>query len=857
MKKLPEKLPEKALRTAVVELLVKKIGMIWEIESLKKFDIKDKISPRICFLGKNKITNRLHWIFINDYYKIANFKQLGSKEFKEKIQTTLNKWNDENPNDKEDAINPTIIPIECALATIKDIMRDKLILNPSLFLESPAKPQSYPENSDVPIVYKSKNDSMKTDERNKIYKGKLGLSMRALVDNEVYFSPYSILDPRSYEPGFWDVLLGIEQTLYLPINVFENKELKIKGVLVISFNEGEIWANAKKISELIKELWININKETRSKKLKESFNLKDYEIIKSYKYLTEDKAEKIKDELTQTWKNLMKEPEIQNGIKILLALFTTSLEFYHKYTFNFDDYIIEQHKKNYQSAISKININETLEKMKTMQYDSINLVSEYIESLHDKVQTLKYVMNLEKVEPLLQAVGKKEHFIHMFNVYLLGKILWKIIFSDPIRDGLWKEIAFSHDLAYPIEAIQEEIEEFFRVYFHPGKTPIISIPKTLFYSYGNFPEYFLKLICKASEHIKTGGVGDFSSAEILEDLVLYNLYTRSDHAVISALFTLHANERRGYKYKKAIPILLHNLYQWKYFQLKEIKKVFNRKKNVLKISHSSFGDEDEYEFEIDKDYPFLIFIFERRLEKELKDVSKNNNEKEIFKKFRKIVRNYQDNLLQLRIPISENSDKDKTAKYIFILSLADFLQEWGRFTFIDKGLASIGLRLSQIERNKIALAVPFLESNDYLQPTNSPNWNIENAETWYLNSPQTFGPFQSFRDFVSKFVTKSKVINRTFYEKAIKDEIKSRAKRITLTTKTSDNHFSEAAMLAWLQSINKLWEYMYKFSLIPSTKDKMKEGLFEYEGKLLTLEWKNIKHPTDNAENFKWPPNGN
>ena len=499
----------------------------------------------------------------------------------------------------------------------------------------------------------------------------------------------------------------------------------------------------------------------------------------------------------------------------------------------------------------KLNLKELLEKLKTMEYDSIAEVTEYIEELHDEVPTLRYILNLQRIEPLLQTVGKREHFIHMFNVYLLGEILWKNLFSVPIIESLWKEIAFSHDLAYPIEAIQDEIEEFFRVYFHRGKTPKFLVPKTLFYSYGNFTQYHPKLIDKASKYIKTSEeLENFSSREILEDLVLYNLYANSDHAVISALFTLHANEEKDeeYKYNRAIPILLHNIYWWKYSQLKELNQVLSdNKKEALTIHHTFIGEKREYEYEIDKKYPFLNFIFERRFQDKLKKASKKEDENTINAEFLKLVSNYQDKLLHFHISISKSSDE--IIKYIFMLSLADFLQEWGRFTFIEKGLASIGLRLNKIEKNKITITVPFLESKENLYPTPE-CWDIENGDRWCIKS--------SRRDVeeIDSFRQKNK-IHIGFYEETIKKEIKSNLDKISIKMKRSENHASEAAIIVWFQSIKKLWEYVYNFSWIevPDLSEESKRrGFYEYNGKFLTLQWNNIKNPYDPDEDFIWPP---
>ena len=348
-------LPHEAMRTAVAKLLIQRIGKEWRIKSLKEFDIGNKDAPRICFLGINETTGRLHWIFLSDFYHIGNFSRLTGK-LRTKIQKMLRKWQLRNPENKNivNPEEPIVIPIECALEAIKHIMRVKLILNPSLFLESPLKPQEYTEDSYLPNIYYYKDGKFITRDKKKpdnAYKAALGISMIALDENTPDFSPYAIIDPRSYEPGIWDVLLGIEQTIYLPINDFDSEKAKIKkGILLISFDEGKKWAINSVFGKSIAKLWDSMIEEKKAKSisnLKDLIKFRQYKVENLYENFTKDKIEDIKNKIESKWtEKFQQQSDIKNGIKILLALFETTLRFYHKYICYFDDYVVE-------NAISK------------------------------------------------------------------------------------------------------------------------------------------------------------------------------------------------------------------------------------------------------------------------------------------------------------------------------------------------------------------------------------------------------------------------------------------------------------------------------------------------------------------------
>src|SRR3972149_5277309 len=81
---------EGTLRAAVVNLLIHKIGEEWNIGDLKSFDVSEskpgESKPGIYFLGLNKETNKLHWIFLNNNYQATIV--VNGLDIEKEIETT-------------------------------------------------------------------------------------------------------------------------------------------------------------------------------------------------------------------------------------------------------------------------------------------------------------------------------------------------------------------------------------------------------------------------------------------------------------------------------------------------------------------------------------------------------------------------------------------------------------------------------------------------------------------------------------------------------------------------------------------------------------------------------------------------
>lgn len=475
------------------------------------------------------------------------------------------------------------------------------------------------------------------------------------------------------------------------------------------------------------------------------------------------------------------------------------------------------------------NLDKTLKDIKNFNALPYDVISEFIESCN--IKTLNFVENLGRVEPLLQNIEKKEHFIHMFNVYLLGRLFWENIFGEKHQsfDNLWKITALSHDIAYPIEAIESELKEFFTIYFHEGKTPQTLISKELLFSYENFNRNLIALIDKATEILD----GPSDKKGILEDLILYNLYYYSDHAVISAFLTLLAYQKtnRGSNpFKSSIAILLHNLYQWKYFAFCEISEFLEDTKNneIIKLKNGySVSSMKKYKF-LKEPPEFIKFIFERRFKSKLESNNLNQS-------FKDTIQSYKDNLQNLKIDICSGSD-NSLKKLSFILSLSDFFQEWGRLSFKEKGLLSLGIRILKFENKNLELICPLVELGEkkYFFPdkqTSVSCWKELQKDGKLLKS-----------SIFSEEISPDK---KDFWEEA-RNEI-----RMHVDTYQVSNDITEIYKALIKNYILKVKEFVFKFTF--KTKNSDIKGLYEFDKNTLQVKWLGISKNSTKYEEYSWP----
>ena len=94
----------------------------------------------------------------------------------------------------------------------------------------------------------------------------------------------------------------------------------------------------------------------------------------------------------------------------------------------------------------------------------IRMIMEY----YDDVYLKSIILTSEKFEKFLLALGKREHFVHQFEVMLIGLHMLSIIvpktpncksvFGFDDRCDIWKcwvQTAFGHDFGYPLEVIHD------------------------------------------------------------------------------------------------------------------------------------------------------------------------------------------------------------------------------------------------------------------------------------------------------------------------------------------------------------------------------------------------------------------
>ena len=359
---MPE-LPLDTLKLFISDLFIKKIGDIWGIESLSKYNYKKSISPRCFFLWLNKYTNRFHWIFMNDYIKIT---KLNDKDEYLKNQLEILRNQSCKDSGKRPLIDDKLLS-ESAKELLKTKNRKKLILDPTLFLEA-SKDTEYYKNQkgdtdiEKPDIIIAPNKKKMTDDRfREKYKEGLGLSMLSAKKGEVLYTPFAILDPRSWQPGFWDCLLGIEETIYLPLKNLKSETFE--GVLIISWdvcndNSNELEKNlifrSDSKYDQCREILTKLRKKLKSALNGGSFKdkiefyketeFRDY-IECLYANLTHDLVEElgIQSIFTSAWSKIQTYNEINEVLRQFPTLFDNWIESYNNYTFNFDDYVVEKY----------------------------------------------------------------------------------------------------------------------------------------------------------------------------------------------------------------------------------------------------------------------------------------------------------------------------------------------------------------------------------------------------------------------------------------------------------------------------------------------------------------------------------
>lgn len=349
----------------------------------------------------------------------------------------------------------------------------------------------------------------------------------------------------------------------------------------------------------------------------------------------------------------------------------------------------------FKGKLSKLEIH----KLNQQRISPWEFITHFYEEMGNEklIPSPEYLRALKGLEPILSETGRRNHYIHMFNVLLLGNVILDRLFQNNELDNLqkyWLIIATSHDISYPLEAIEEELKTFMEKYFHIGSAPKMLFGKELYLSYGDFLHY-MNLIEEGYEMIAKN-----NTKEIFEALFLYNLVERSDHAIISAFLTMKFIDKN---YKNTIKvnnieidknnflkvvgttICLHNLHNWKFHSLKDLYLFLKYVKDSGLNGNIITKDKAR---EIAEKCGLFVFLYGKR-----KDKSKTIEMLDPLRNFIDLEFNYEifeDYILKYLVnPISNikidtiklNNDLTETDELkflVFLLSLTDILQEWGR-----------------------------------------------------------------------------------------------------------------------------------------------------------------------------------
>lgn len=732
---------ERVLRKVVIELLINRIGRAFAeskftkgekiFNKLKKFDkVMSGETPeiRIFFLGLNQQTKKLHWLFLNDYYLTTKRGDI----------------------------------LKLLLAKIPDI------IDPTNYFEVPE--EAIPYQEDEIRKYVVKTSESETDD--KYFDNKaIGLAMQAYKENKAKYSPFSVLDPRSYKPSEFDMQLGMESTIYLPIPDPEERD-KAFGVIVIS------WNYRKNTEGFFKTPDMGIDEISN---LSHLLSPDDKWIL--YKHLTEDIAKPVEQALDKLWKNI--KIKLTDGTEILKALFRTHIGKYMDYLTNFNMFMIDENIRitSGNPYLKKLFDSEKLSNLHSLETDPVKYVEDFIERNKAEFPAISHLKSLQDLEPLFASLGKKEHFIHMFNCFLFMNTLADRFVpefeADEQHARELTNVALSHDIGYPIELLEEEITTFLERFFHKNKSPRFLIGKELLYSYGNFLDYYRLL----REGIKDVFDGDDDSVTIFEDILIYNFHKRTDHALVSALFTMHfmdaetLPERERTLTKVGTAIVLHNFYQWKYHYLDELEDI--------KTDDCVIESDDGSSLQIKIGYNLFVHLWDKRFSR----IDKKEKLKSDFS-------TYKEKCSRLKIifnKISFDTDKNTIKAYSLFLSLADFFQEWGRLLYVDKGPASIGILVSKIndvgEKKRFTIKTPYVAPNQTIKTT-----DINDFSKWTCQNPRC--EWEDFKE------------GKKFNFKEVFSKLLSNAKNHTRVEAATVHPYSQALLLL---TAYKIWEFKNKF----------------------------------------------
>jgi len=175
------------------------------------------------------------------------------------------------------------------------------------------------------------------------------------------------------------------------------------------------------------------------------------------------------------------------------------------------------------------------------------------QEVHRKIETSKLFSNFEKFEQFLFKIPRyRGHYIHQFNVFILGFYILKKLLENPnisrqIQSNndnpyfTWMACSTSHDLGYPIQEVETWFQDFLEDFLGATSTYHIDIKDILTPTYPNYIGYFSEI------HYQLVNLNqnqwNFSEQKHkdmqFEELLLRKL-DKKDHGVLSAIILAYS-----------------------------------------------------------------------------------------------------------------------------------------------------------------------------------------------------------------------------------------------------------------------------------------------------------------------------
>lgn len=754
---------------------------------------------KVIYFGINPETNRFHFLPLNDNFKCTDYKIKGKRPAVKSLG-------------KEDILSEVLSSIPA-------------VYDPYMLAEFQREPRE---------VKKGRKNI------------ECGLVMIADKNRAPQFSPFAILDIRSYEAGKFDCKLGCETAFYLPIirKTPGKRSKQVLGVLLVCYPcNRTAYPDFPVVVELDEKGNVPISSQ------------------KKYEAYIADNSEKVTRFLSDFWRTFVN--ELEEGINILEVLFYNHLLIYKNYVTAFDNFVVRENHKaivgrsQYLGKELKLAENEDSDLNKLLLLKSTPL--HYLENFFQRngtggatFPTVNYVERLKELEPLLQSMGKKDHYVHMFKTFLLGNMLIQTCLPATNKREyyfkLWSDIAFSHDIGYPVEMIEKEVESFFEKYFHRKKIPDMLISRELLWSYGNFLHY--RDLLKKSIALLFNSKRTHAEVTIFFDMMDYAFCKSKDHAILSALFTMKCIDENWdnvfcKQYKKVmggglkkediltsvgVPILLHNFYQWKYFYVIELKELLHQIDKSEKVGKSLLSTCNN----------LFAHLWDRK-----QFALKSTNKDELLKELSLYLKGVE-KLKVPRINLNPSRNMGESLRFLsFILALSDFLQETGRDSnLIPKGQYVTDFPDKRISDKQITLRTPLVKiiepigEDDFTKTVTSvlSEGNIYTDDRNYIvwkDGSELVGPF-FFIDDDKEMEEKGKLEKNS--QSNFKEKYEERLSKSELAW-NKEKDWNEYISPLQYSTAYKVFEFHHKFRDIYSTNEKV------------VIKWENLFEKTLNKKN--------